>query len=34
MGAVERETAPDAIRAITQFAELCPASATFMVKLL
>jgi amino-acid N-acetyltransferase len=32
--AVERIEAPDAIRGTTQFAELCPASATFMVKLL
>jgi len=30
--AVKRAAAPDAIQATTQFAELCPASATFMAK--
>jgi hypothetical protein len=29
---VERCTAPGAIRGTTQFAELCPASATFMAR--
>ena len=31
---VDRESAPEAIRGTLQFAELCPASATFMTKML
>lgn len=30
----DRESAPDAIRGTSQFAELCPTSATFMTKML
>jgi amino-acid N-acetyltransferase len=30
----DRENAPDAIRRMPQFAELCPASSTFMTKIL